>query len=321
MWRVARRSGAELTGDDLAWHEEPAAPPAEGELLVRVQHAVLDPTLWAALPPPAVGEVVPSAGLGVVVESRAPGIAPGTKVSGLFGWRTFARIPAAQAFVHDPAEGFSDEDYLGALNHLGATAYVGVREVAKPAAGETFVVVGAAGAVGSLAGQLAKQEGARVVGIAATAEQCAWLTGELGFDAAINRAAEDLGPALAKACPEGVHAVLACLDSSGGPQLDACLPHLARGARVAVFAGSPAVRALPGPAHFPAIAVRRARVQGFSFLDYPLQFQEALSALSALRRAGKLSYRLDVTEGLEHAVAGLRRLKSDGDTLVFRLRA
>lgn len=318
MWRVARRSGTELAGDDLAWHEEPAGEPAEGELLVRVHHVVLDPTLWAALPPAAVGDVVPAAGLGVVLESRAAEVPAGARVSGLFGGRTHARVPAAQVFVHDPAQGFTDEDYLGALNHLGVTAYVGVREVARPTGGETFVVTQAAGAVGSLAGQLAKLDGARVVGIASSAERCEWLTRELGFDAAIDRGAEDLGPALARACPDGIHA---CLDGLGGPVLDACLAHLALQARVALFASSPAVRALPGPAHFPAIAVRRARVQGFSFLDFPLQFEAALAALGDLRRRGKLSYRVDLTDGLEHAVAGLRRQRSDGDVLVFRIGA
>lgn len=323
MWRVERApSSAQLGPDDLAWHEEPVPEPADGELVVGVRYAVVDPALWSALPA-APGQVVPGAGLGVVLASRDPAVPVKTTVSGLFGWQTHARIATAQVFVH--GDEFTDEDYLGALNHIGATAYFGVREVAKPQSGETFVVTSAAAAIGSLAGQIAKLDGARVVGIAATPDQRAWLTDELGFDAVIAAppsgatgriVADELVPALTRACPDGIHALL---DGMGGPVLDACFSQLAQHARVALFGSSPAIRAAAGPAYFPALAVRRVRVQGFSFLDYPFQFEAALAALAAWRKEGKLAYRLNITDGLEHAVAGLRRMQTDGDALIFRI--
>jgi NADPH-dependent curcumin reductase len=318
MWRVTRPLDGAPSDEDVAWHEEPAAPPNDGEVIVRVSSVVVDPMLWAAgLPPPAAGEPMPAAALGTVIESSDPQLAVGTKVSGLLGWQTHARTTADQLFVHDADKGLTDDDYLGAVSYIGATAYVGVRELTRPSFGETFVVTAGAGAVGSLAGQIAKLEGARVVGIAVSPEQCAWLR-ELGFDAAIDRRAEDLGPALGRACPDGIHA---CLDGLGGPVLDACLAHLAPRARVGLFGTAHATRPQPGPTHFYAIATHRARVQGFSFLEFPLQVADALEALAGWVAAKQVRYRLDTLDGLEHAPAAMRRVKADGDTVVLRVPA
>jgi NADPH-dependent curcumin reductase len=319
MWRVARRPDGEPSDEDMSWHEEPAGEAGDGEAIVRISHVVVDPMLWSVgLPPPAPGDPMPGAALGVVIESRDPQLAVGTKVSGLFGWQTYARVPGAQVFVHDPARGLSDEDYLGAVSYIGATAYLGVREILRPTGGETVVVTAAAGVVGSLAGQIAKLDGARVVGIATTAEQCAWLTGELGFAAAIDRRAEDLGPALARTCPDGIDA---CLDGLGGGVLDACLARLAPHARLALFGTAFAARPVPGPVNFPAIAARRARVQGYSFLDFPLQLGGAFDALAAWIATRQLRYRLDLGDGLEHAAAAMRRTQADREPAVLRVAA
>jgi len=317
MWRLARRPVGDIADEDLTWHEEPAATPGDGELLVEVRYLSLDPTnrTWMSdlpgyLPPVAVGDVMRGLGLGVVVESRHPRIPVGAKVSGLLGWQTHARVKGDSMFVHDPALDFSDEDYLGVLNHIGATAYFGVTEVAPPRAGDTFVVSAAAGAVGSLAGQIAKMRGARVVGIASTPDKCRYLTDELGFDAAIDRLAEDIGPGLDRTCPKGIDVYF---DNVGGPILDACLARINLHARIAlcgIISQYNATRPAPGPYHFPNLLIRRAKLEGFIILDYAMRFGEAFAELGAWMKAGKLRYRLDSIQGLENAVVGLRRLFS-----------
>ncbi|HLL24045.1 MAG TPA: NADP-dependent oxidoreductase [Kofleriaceae bacterium] len=314
MWRVAKDFEGAPSDEDITWHEEPAREPADGDVLVQITHAVVDPMLWSILPPPGKDEPMPGAALGVVIESRAATVKVGDKVSGLLGWQTHACIPAAKVVVHDATKNLKDEDYLGVVSYVGATAFIGVREITKPSAGETFVVTAAAGAVGSLAGQLAKLDGARVVGIATTAEQCAWLT-ELGFDVTIDRQAEDLGPALARTCPDGINALV---DGLGGSVLDACLARLAVNARVALFATGLTKRPPPGPIHFASIANKRARVQGYSFLDFPLQLGAALETLATLVTDGTLRYRLDILDGLEHAPAAMRRIKAEAGTIVLR---
>ncbi len=316
LWRLRRRPEGEIHDDDLSWHEEPARELADGEILVAVRWLSLDPTqrVWMSempqyLPPVQLGEVMRGSGLGVVVESKHPTIAVGAKVSGLLGWQSHAVVAGATVFQHPASLPFSDEDYLGVLNHIGASAYFGVREVAPVSAGDTFVVSAAAGAVGSIAGQLAKRAGARVVGIASTPAKSAWLT-ELGFDAVIDRLAEDIGPGLDRTCPDGIDVYF---DNVGGPILDACLRRLNLHARVALcglISSYNATRPAPGPVHFPNILMRRARVQGFIVLDYAMRWQEAFTELGAMLGDGSLRYRLDVVQGLPAAVAGLRRLFS-----------
>ena len=307
MWRLAKQIDGEPTDADIEWHEQIARAPAEGDVLVQTTHVIVDALAWS-LAPVAEGATMPGGALGVVIESRDPSVAVGAKVSGLLGWQTHATVPAGQVVVHDST--LSDEDYLGAVSYLGATAYLGVREIARPMSGETFVVTSAS-LVGSLAGQIAKQEGARVVGIAMTPAQCAWLT-ELGFDAAIDRRAEDLAPALARACPDGIHA---CIDGFGGSVLDACLAQLARGARVALYGTRPG----PAPTHFSVIPARRTSVRGYSFLDFTLQLEETLAALTSAVKAGTLRYKLDLIDGLEHAPAAMRRVKSESDCVVLKI--
>jgi hypothetical protein len=317
MWRLAKDLEGEPSDDDITWHEEPAGEPADGDVLVQITHVVVDPMLWTiGLPPPVKDAPMPGAALGVVIESRDASVAVGSKVSGLLGWQTYARVPAGQVVVHDPAQNLKDEDYLGAVSYIGATAYLGVREILKPLSSDTLVITSGSGSVGSIAGQIAKLEGTRVVGITTSPEQCAWLTGELGFDAAIDRRAEDLGPALARSCPDGIDAII---DGLGGSVLDACLARLARNARVALFGAASAARPT-SPVHFPAIVNQRARVQGFSFLDFPMQLTEALDTLGGWVTAGKLRYRLETLDGLEHATAAMRRAKAEADVIVLRVR-
>jgi NADPH-dependent curcumin reductase CurA len=314
-WRLARRPVGDIADDDLTWQEEPLRELADGEVRLRTRYLSLDPTnrtwmndLPGYLPPVRIGDVMRGLGLGVVEESRHPQVPVGARVSGRIGWQSHPTLRGDELFVHDPALPFSDEDYLGVLNHIGATAWIGVKEIAPVRSGETFVVSAAAGAVGSLAGQLAKQEGARVVGIASTPEKCRWLTEELGFDEAIDRRAEDIGPGLDRTCPDGIDVYF---DNVGGPILDACLARINLHARIALcgmISQYNATRPPPGPNHFGNLLIRRGKIEGFIILDYAMRFGEVFAALGAQMSAGKLTYRLDVIEGLDHAVAGLRRL-------------
>lgn len=317
MWRLARRPVGDIADEDLTWHEEPIGELGEGEVLVRVIYLSLDPTnrVWMSdlpgyLPPVAIGDVMRGTGLGVVEESRHPSVPVGATVSGMLGWQSHARLPGNGLFVHDPQLPFSHEDYLGVVNHIGATAYFGVREIGKVSEGDTFVVSAAAGAVGSLAGQIARLQGARVVGIASTPQKCAWLKDELGFDEVIDRLAEDIGPALDRTCPGGIDVYF---DNVGGAILDAALARINLHARIALcgmISQYNSKKAPPGPPHFPNLLVRRGRVEGFIILDYAMRFPEAFAALGGWMKEGKLKYRLDAIEGLDKAVVGLRRLFS-----------
>jgi NADPH-dependent curcumin reductase CurA len=312
MWRVQHTVQGSPSDEDIAWHEEPVAALAAGEVLVEASFVVIDSILTAL--PATQGAALPCGVLGTVIESRDDKVPVGSRVSGLLGAQTHARVPGSSVFVHRDAT-LTDEDYLGAVSYLGATAYLAVHEVVRPQHGDTVVVTAAASAIGSLAGQLAKREGARVVGVTTSVAHGAWLVDELGFAAVIDRRSEDLGPALTRLCPDGIHGVI---DGLGGTTLDACLGHLAMHARIALY--SSAITGRPvGPAHFGAIVARRARVQGLSFLDYPLALTETLDTLRDLVTTKELRYRLKELTGLEHAAAALRSIRSEAETIVLRL--
>ncbi len=320
MWRLARRPSGDIVDGDLTFHEEPVADLADGEILVRVQWLSIDPTnrAWmnetpTYLPPVPLGDVMRGMGMGIVEASRNPRVPVGALVTGLTGWQTHARVPGDSLQRLDPNL-FSAEDYLGVINHIGATAYFGVKEIGSVKPGDTFVVSAAGGAVGSLAGQFAKKLGARVVGIASTPEKCAWLRDELGFDDTIDRLAEDIKAGLDRTCPKGIDVYF---DNVGGPILDACLARLRLHARIALcglISGYNAERPPPGPPHFPNILVRRARIEGFIILDYIPRFPEAFATLAPMLADGSLKYRLDIVDGIDHTITALRRLFTGANT-------
>jgi NADPH-dependent curcumin reductase CurA len=326
IWRLARRPSGDVADGDLTFREEPVGEPGDGEVLVRVDWLSIDPTnrAWmnetpTYLPAVPLGDVMRGLGIGTVLASRSDRVPVGALVTGLLGWQSHARVRGDSLQLLD-ANLFSAEDYLGVISMIGATAYFGVVEVAAVKPGDTFVVSAAAGAVGSLAGQIAKKKGARVIGIASTPEKCAWLR-ELGFDDTIDRLSEDIKAGLDRTCPKGIDVYF---DNVGGPILDACLARLRLHARIALcglISGYNASRPPPGPSHFPNILVRRARIEGFIILDYAKRFPEAFAALGAWLRDGSLRYKLDIVDGLEHAVTALRRLFSGGNTgkLVVRV--
>ena len=301
---LAKRPVGEPTRDDLEIREVEPAPPGDGEALVKVLQISLDPAMrgWMSdrpsyMPPVGLGEVMRAGTTGVVVESNSDRVAPGDHVVGNLGVQEQAVVPARTLTKVDtqmaPLAAF-----LGGLGMPGLTAYFGLTEVGDLEEGDTVVVSGAAGAVGSVAGQIAKAKGAaRVVGIAGTAEKCAWIVDELGFDAAIDYENESVGRRLHELCPDGVDVYF---DNVGGDILDAALANLAWGARVVICGAISqynATGAMQGPRNYMMLLVRRARMQGFLVFDYAKQYGDALREMGEWYRDGRLKTREQIVKG------------------------
>jgi NADPH-dependent curcumin reductase len=313
---LAQRPQGMIGAEDFKWVEDAPVPaPAEGEVLVRNLWLSCDPTQrgWIAgdtyLPAVKIGEVVRSFAVGQVVESKHPKFKAGQLVQGLFGWQDYACVKPGTPSAPAPVpEGVPIETAMSALGVTGITAYFGLLEVGRPKAGETVVVSGAAGATGSIVGQIAKIQGCRAVGIAGGAEKCKWLVEEYGFDAAIDYKGEDVRKRLKDLCPKGVDVFF---DNVGGDILDAALARLAMRGRV-VLCGAIAryndTAQAPGPKNYLNLVVQRGRMEGFIVLDYMPRAKEAVAALSGWLKEGKLKDRVDVQRGLENAPAALARL-------------
>lgn len=315
QWRLAARPVGEPKDSDFSWHEEPVPALEDGQVLVRQVYLSIDPTnrIWMSdmdqyMSPVGLGELMRGKGHGVVEESRHPGFAPGDVVFGFMGWQLYALMDGKDLFKLPGAAPFPFTAFVAVLNDIGATAYFGLMEIGQPKAGETVVVSAAAGAVGSLVGQIAKIQGCRVVGIAGSTEKCNWLRDELGFDAAIDYKAEDVGKMLAEHCPDGIDVYF---DNVGGAILDAVLARINLRARIVMcglISGYNATKRVPGPYNYANILMKRARVEGFIVLDYIPRFGEAIAALGPWLAQGRLKYRVDVVDGLDQAPAALRGL-------------
>ena len=294
--------------------EEPVAAIEDGEVLVRVLSLSVDPTnrVWmreedSYLPAIRIGDVVRAAGLGEVVESRRDGYAAGDLVMGLPGWQEYWTVTEDDdAMVVPP--GIAAEDMLSIYGATGVTAYFGLLEIGKPQPGETVVVSGAAGGVGSVAGQIAKiKDAGRVVGIAGTDEKCRWVVEDLGFDACINYKTEDVGARLREECPDGIDVYF---DNVGGAILDAVLLQINIGARV-VMCGAISEYNLaesPGIKNYKELIMQRGRMEGFIILDYVDRFIEAIMELAPWVAEGRVKYAVEIVDGLEHAPDALNRL-------------
>ena len=315
QWRLAARPSGLPKESDFSWHEEPVAEPGDGELLVRNLYLSLDPANrgWMTgrktyIDPVGIGDVMFGSTIAVVESSRHRDFQPGEIVSGFLGWQDYA-LASPRALVKLPPElPVPLEDYFAVFGHVGMTAYFGLLDVGRPAEGETLVVSAAAGAVGSLVGQLGKLHGCRVVGIAGSDEKCSWLTAELGFDAAVNYRREPVAEALAASCPEGIDVYF---DNVGGEILEAALSGINDRARIVVcgmISQYNAIEPPPGPRNLGNLLIHRARMEGFIVLDYFLRASEAIDALGAWVSEGRLRYRVHVVEGLEEAPAALNYL-------------
>ncbi len=303
-------AGPENFAEDVV----PIRPPGAGEVLVESLSISIDPAMrvWISenpgyVPRIEIGEVMRAGGVGRVIESRADGLAAGDLVQARLGWQSHPTLLAAEVQKLDLSLG-TPEDWIGPLGMTGLTAYFGMRDVGRIRPGETVLVSGAAGGVGQMAGQIAGIEACRVVGIAGGAEKCAFLTGELGFHAAIDYKAEpDLAAAIAHACPDGIDVFY---DNVGGPTLEAAIANLRIGGRVVVCgrisqtaAGEP-----HGVRNLGQFIGKRARMEGFVVFDYHDRYGEARAWISAHVKSGRLRQRLHVIDGLERAPEGLGML-------------
>jgi len=283
--------------------EEPAPTPGEGEFVVEISHLSLDPAMrgWmnpgaSYIDPVEIGAVMRAGAVGAVTESRHPSFAVGEHVTGAFGVQEHALSDGRGVSKIDPSLA-PLPTYLGALGITGMTAYFGLLDTGKLKTGDTVLVSGAAGAVGSVAGQIAKIKDCRVIGIAGGEEKCAWLTDELGFDAAIDYKHEDLRSALREHAPDGIDVYF---DNVGGDILDAALTRLARGARIVICGAVSqynATEGVKGPANYLALLVARASMTGMVVFDFATRYGEAARELSGWLRDGSLISREDVIDG------------------------
>jgi len=274
QWRIAARPEGAIRSTDFAWSEEPLPPLAEGQVLVRNVYLSLDPTnrVWmneadSYLPAIAIGDVMRGGGIGVVEESRHPQFAAGDLVQGLIGWQDYLVSDGAGLGKLPRGLPLPLTAQFGLLGHIGLTAYFGLLDITKPQAGETLVVSTAAGAVGSLVGQIGKIKGCRVIGLTGSDEKCRWIRA-LGYDAAINYKTEDVFESLQRHCPDGIDIYF---DNVGGAILEASLALINMRARVSLcgaISGYNNAEPAPGPRNLSMLVMRRARFEGCLCSDY-----------------------------------------------------
>ncbi len=302
---LAKRPVGAATRDTFTYQEVPVGKPQDGQVLVHNEYLSLDPAMrgWmnegkSYIPPVGIGEVMRALGVGKVIASNNPKFAVGDYVNGALGVQDY--------FLGEP-RGFYKVDpklaplprYLSALGMTGMTAYFALLDTGAPKAGETVVISGAAGAVGSIAGQIAKIKGCRVVGIAGGADKCRFLVDELGFDAAIDYKNEDVHASHKRECPKGVDVYF---DNVGGDILDAVLSRLALKARVVICGAISQYNnkeAVKGPANYLSLLVNRARMEGFVVMDHAANFAAAGQEMAGWMAQGKLKSKEDIVEGLE----------------------
>ena len=294
----------EPTTDDFEVRKVDVPSPGDDEALVEVRQISLDPAMrgWMSdapsyVPPVGLGEVMRAGTTGVVVESNSDKLTPGDHVVGMLGVQEYAVAPT-NALTRVDTTVAPLATYLGGLGMPGLTAFFGLTEVGTLNEGDTVVVSGAAGAVGSVAGQIAKALGAsNVVGIAGGPEKCSWIVDDLGFDAAIDYKSERVGRRLHELCPDGIDVYF---DNVGGDILDAALANLAWGARVVICGAISQYNAadgMKGPSNYMMLLVRRARMQGFLVFDYVKQYRDALQQMGQWRSEGKLKTHEEIVDG------------------------
>lgn len=311
---------------DFALLESPVPQPGRGEALIRSLYLSVDPYMYGRVKGPThygksvqVGEVMMGGVVGRVMASNDPRFAPEDIVEGMLGWQEYAVAPA-KALRKIDAQAAPITTALYVLGMPGLTAYFGLLQVCKPQAGETVVISGAAGAVGSLVGQIAKIKRCHAIGIVGSREKADYVTSELGFDAAINYRETDLfGARLKELAPNGVDVYF---DNVGGPVTDEVMRHLGNRARISVC-GQASQYTSPdpdiGPRWLGQLVAKQARAEGFLVTQFADRYEPALKQLTVWLREGKLRYREDIMDGLENApraFIGLLQGKNMGKELV-----
>jgi NADPH-dependent curcumin reductase CurA len=318
---LRRRPKDLIAPGDLDLVQTPVPELKDGQALAKVKYLSIDPTMrvWMAgdsyLPAVAFGEVMRAFGFAEIVESRSKEFKKGDKVVGLTGLQEYTTVDPSdkkRGFQSVPAIPFlSDTAFLGVLGITGLTAYFGM-EIAAPKKGETLVVSAAAGATGSIAGQIGKINGCRVVGIVGSDDKCKWITEELGFDAAVNYKHADWKEKLAAATPQGIDIDY---ENVGGEVMQEVLSRMNLFGRV-VLCGliSGYTKADPSLASFGNVLVKRLRVQGFIILDFASRFMEAAAKLGQWKMFGKIKDRETIVEGLEKAPDAINMLFTGANT-------
>lgn len=285
-----------------------------GDVRIRISHISVDPGMrgWITpkrsyMPPVQPGEVMRAFGVGEVVESEARGIEVGDWMTGFTGVQTEAVLPA-RALRRIDTRSVAPRDYLSGLGMTGYTAYFGLLDVGRPAAGETVVVSAAAGAVGSIASQIARIKGCRVIGIAGGERKRRFVLEELKVHAALDYKADAIAEQLARTAPNGIDVYF---DNVGGETLDAALGLINRHGRIVVCGGISQygdMDAVRGPANYLQLVAQSARMQGFTMRDYLERIPEAFLALASWRASGELVFREHIVKGIERFPEALEML-------------
>jgi NADPH-dependent curcumin reductase CurA len=305
-----RPDGLPISADLFEVVKEDIPTPEAGQILVKQTHMSLDPAMigWmnsdpnSYIAPVELGSVMRSSGVGEVVESQHPDFTVGDKVMGMMGWSEYI-LSNAQGLNKVPA-GVDAEMALAVFAIPGITATHGLFNIGKPKAGETLIVTGAAGSVGSIVGQLAKAEGLRVIGVVGSDEKANWVVNELGFDGAINYHSDNLNEQLIALTPDGIDVFF---ENTGGPIQHHIVQHMNNFGRVIVcgmISDYNTTKPSPGPNWIPLIK-KRITIQGFAVPDHLAEIPALMTTLSPYVMQGKVKYRSHILEGLESAMTGI----------------
>jgi hypothetical protein len=314
QWLLAAHpNGRPLEDSDFRLTETELPPLAEGQVLLKLRWLGFDPAQkgWMEnvadyVAPMALGDVMRGSGIAEVVESRHARLQPGDLVAGLTGWTEYLVSDGSGLEKCHPD--LPPTAMLSVLGTTGMTAYCGLFKLGEPVAGDTVVVSGAAGATGSIVGQLARIAGCRAIGIAGGADKCRWLVEEAGYDAAIDYKADNVRQRLKELCPDGINVVF---DNVGGTILNDMLAMIATGARIVICGGISRYQLgkMPaGPENYFNLVFRRATMRGFIVLDWASEFPAIRKRLARFVGDDRLTYRIDEQHGFENAPRTLMRL-------------
>ncbi len=317
QWVLKRRPVGNIKNGDLELVETPLPVPGPGEVLIRTLYLSLDPTnrIWMSdmeqyMPPVQLGDVMRGGTIGVVEQSNNPDYKPGDIVNGIAGWQEYSVAPMAQKIAKSPLPLTANMSVLGMT---GATAYFGLLDLGQPKPGETVVVSAAAGAVGSIVGQIAKLKGCRAVGFAGSDEKCRHVVKDLGFDACINYKRENIREALKRECPNGIDVDF---ENAGGEILDAVMEQINMKARIVLcgmISGYNSEEQPRGPA-LTNILMKRARIEGFIIIDHFPRLGEFYGEMAKWVAEGKIKHDVHVVKGIENALSALNLLFTGGNT-------
>ena len=319
MLKLKTRPTGAVTSSHFELVEENVPDLEEGEILVKVLYLSFDPTQrgWlndvkSYVPPVQIGEVMRAGSVGQVVDSRDSNFKSGDIVQGSFGWQEYAAVNSSSGImpIQKVPEGIPPTSALSIYGITGLTAFFGMVDIGKPVEGDTVLVSGAAGATGSVAGQIARIKGAKnVIGIAGGSEKCNWVVNEAGFDSCIDYKNEDVAARIAELAPKGIDIYF---DNVGGNILEIALAAIAQNARIVMCGGISSGYTMeslpPGPSTLTNLIIQRGRMEGFIVLDFADRFLEAIIALGTWVSEGKIVYQEDIAEGLENCPETLARL-------------